>query len=363
MDLLYAAIELDSEKKPLEAIVKYKDALIILRREYLECVDPLLERELENVLDLYSKRLNYLRDTTPKAVTTTTNTTTTTPATTTFEYAIVKDTGISWGNVIGLESIKTELRNSIILPLYQPGAIQSYKGVLLFGPPGTGKSLLAKALATESKRVFISISSSDLINKYMGESEQRIKSLFTMAKQHEPSIIFIDEIDSIGGARTDEENDSAMRRVKTELLSCMDGMVSVGNVIVIGATNTPNMLDAALKRRFERKIYIPPPSLDDLCRMIEYYLPGFKDAMEVATHCKPQTTGADVAIFCKAATLHIIETIGDTFEIDKDGFYIPSENGSVVEKDLLQIPKGKLKLRDVTKEDLLWVLENKTTNV
>lgn len=372
MQQLNNAIQLDSEGKTKDAIVKYKQAINILKEDYYNSITGSeLETRLERVLDLYTKRVHYLISCEPSSpikngggggVSSSNNNTevmtTTTSSVTDFTHAIIKDTGVTWDNVIGLGPVKIELRNAIILPLFQPDVIKPYKGVLLYGPPGTGKSLLAKALATESKRTFISVTSSDLIDKYMGESEKRIKSLFITAKQNEPSIIFIDEIDSIGGSRTDNENDS-MRRVKTELLTCMDGMFTAGNVIVIGATNTPQILDEALKRRFERQIYIPPPTLDDLTLMIEYFLPGFEDANQVAKQCPRMTTGADIASICKLAKMHVIETIGNKFEINSDGFYIPSENGTIEENDLLKIPKDKLLLRKICKEDLIWALDNR----
>lgn len=191
---------------------------------------------------------------------------------------------VRWEDVAGLEQAKESLKEAVILPIKFPhlftGKRTPWRGILLYGPPGTGKSYLAKAVATEAKSTFFSVSSSDLVSKWMGESERcarrssasfltsplgwgrgmliipvapsshrLVKQLFAMAREHAPSIIFIDEIDSLCGTRGEGESE-ASRRIKTEFLVQMNG---VGNdqagVLVLGATNIPWALDVAIKRR------------------------------------------------------------------------------------------------------------------
>lgn len=160
---------------------------------------------------------------------------------------------VSWNDVAGLELAKEALKEAVILPIKFPhlftGQRKPWRGILLYGPPGTGKSYLAKAVATESNATFFSVSSSDLVSKWLGESERLVKQLFQMARESKPAIVFIDEVDSLCGSRGDGESE-ASRRIKTEFLVQMNG---VGNdmdgVLVLGATNIPWQLDAAIRRR------------------------------------------------------------------------------------------------------------------
>lgn len=144
------------------------------------------------------------------------------------EGAIVMEKpNVKWSDVAGLEGAKEALKEAVILPIKFPhlftGKRKPWKGILLFGPPGTGKSYLAKAVATEANNsTFFSVSSSNLVSKWLGESEKLVKNLFEMAREHKPSIIFIDEVDSLCGSRSENESESA-RRIKTEFLVQMQG--------------------------------------------------------------------------------------------------------------------------------------------
>jgi vacuolar protein-sorting-associated protein 4 len=183
---------------------------------------------------------------------------------------------IQWDDVAGLHAAKEALKEAVILPIKFPqlfvGKRKPWKGILLYGPPGTGKSYLAKAVATEADSTFFSISSADLISKWVGESEKLVRQLFQLARKNAPSIVFIDEIDSLCSSRSDSESESA-RRVKTEFLVQMNG---VGNdtdgVLMLAATNIPWQLDAAIRRRFEKRIYIPLPDAPARSRMFQIHL-------------------------------------------------------------------------------------------
>ena len=169
---------------------------------------------------------------------------------------------VSYEDIGGLRDEIVKVREMIELPLRHPEifeklGIEAPKGVLLYGPPGTGKALLAKAVANESNAHFISISGPEIMSKFYGESEARLREIFKEAREKAPSIVFVDEIDSIAPKR-EEVTGEVERRVVSQMLSLMDGLEARGKVIVISATNRPNAIDPALRRpgRFDREIEI-----------------------------------------------------------------------------------------------------------
>ncbi|XP_074268157.1 protein SUPPRESSOR OF K(+) TRANSPORT GROWTH DEFECT 1-like isoform X2 [Silene latifolia] len=194
------------------------------------------------------------------------------------DSAIVREKpNVKWNDVAGLESAKQALQEAVFLPVKFPqfftGKRRPWRAFLLYGPPGTGKSYLAKAVATEADSTFFSVSSSDLVSKWMGESEKLVSNLFQMARESAPSIIFVDEIDSLCGQRGEGNESEASRRIKTELLVQMQG---VGHndekVLVLAATNTPYALDQAIRRRFDKRIYIPLPDQKARQHMFKVHL-------------------------------------------------------------------------------------------
>ncbi|KAF2667000.1 putative vacuolar sorting ATPase Vps4 [Microthyrium microscopicum] len=225
---------------------------------------------------------------------------------------------IKWEDVAGLEQAKESLKEAVILPIKFPhlfqGKRQPWKGILLYGPPGTGKSYLAKAVATEANSTFFSVSSSDLVSKWMGESERLVKQLFNMARENKPSIIFIDEIDALCGPRGEGESE-ASRRIKTELLVQMDGVGKDSRgVLILGATNIPWQLDAAIRRRFQRRVHISLPDLNARMKMFELAIGTTPCELNQADYKKLAVltegySGSDIAIAVQDALMQPVRKI------------------------------------------------------
>mmetsp|Transcript_29518 Transcript_29518/g.59887 ORF Transcript_29518/g.59887 Transcript_29518/m.59887 type:complete len:474 (+) Transcript_29518:170-1591(+) len=252
---------------------------------------------------------------------------------------------VKWDDVAGLEGAKESLKEAVIMPVKFPqlftGERRPFKGILLFGPPGTGKSLLAKAVAAESDSTFFSVSSADLISKWQGESERLVRNLFEMARESSNgngrAIIFIDEVDSLCGSRSEGEADSS-RRVKTEFLVQMDGVgKQEGGVLILGATNVPWDLDAAIRRRFEKRIYLPLPGATARTYMLKMNV-GCMDE-EVTPNSLTEedfdrlgnategASGSDLEVMAKEALMEPLRRCQQAkqFLVDDNGNHIPCE--------------------------------------
>jgi transitional endoplasmic reticulum ATPase len=234
----------------------------------------------------------------------------------------------SYEDIGGLKDELQRLRETIELPLRHPELFQKLgieppKGVLLYGPPGTGKTLIAKAVASESGAHFISIAGPEVISKYYGESEQRLREVFEEARENAPSIIFIDELDSIA-PRREEVTGEVERRVVAQLLTMMDGLEERGQVVVIGATNRVDAIDAALRRpgRFDREIEIGVPSEIDRIEILKIHTRGMPLAEDVSLNVLAQQThgfvGADLAALAREAAIRALRRYLPDLDLDKE---------------------------------------------
>ena len=226
---------------------------------------------------------------------------------------------VTYEDIGGLKDAIQKIREMVELPLRHPELFQKLgidppKGILLYGPPGTGKTLLAKAVANESEANFISISGPEIMSKYYGESEKRLREIFEEAEKNAPSIIFIDEIDSIAPNRN-EVTGEVERRVVAQLLALMDGLKGRGEVIVIGATNRPEALDPALRRpgRFDREIEIGVPDREGRKEILQIHTRGMPLADDVDLNKLADIThgfvGADLAALAKEAAMRALRRI------------------------------------------------------
>ncbi|TPP45181.1 ATPase associated with various cellular activities (AAA) family protein [Leishmania donovani] len=226
---------------------------------------------------------------------------------------------VRWRDIADLESAKHLLQEAVVMPVKYPelfqGILRPWKGILLFGPPGTGKTLLAKAVATECRTTFFNIAASSVVSKWRGDSEKLVRMLFDLAVHYAPSTIFIDEIDSLMSARSSDGEHEGSRRMKTELLTQMDGLSKRrgGEVVfVLAASNVPWDLDTAMLRRLEKRILVSLPTRDARVLMFRRLLPNSfaSDAdYEACAALTEGMSGADIDVVCREAMMRPVRKL------------------------------------------------------
>ncbi len=247
---------------------------------------------------------------------------------------------VTWDDVGGLKELREELYYDIVLPITEPSklkivGISKAVGVLLYGPPGCGKTLLAKAVANEAKANFISIKGPELLNKYVGESERAIRSLFIRAKNSSPCIIFFDELDALVPKRSQENNNSS-ERVVNQLLTEMDGLEDRKQIFIIAATNRPDIIDPAMLRpgRLDKLLYVPLPDHNDRCSILETITKNLKLDQDIelgkinGDKRMEGFSGADIAALVREAQLHALKRLNE-----KEKERIKKENENKMENE------------------------------
>ncbi|MEM4501242.1 MAG: CDC48 family AAA ATPase, partial [Thermofilaceae archaeon] len=228
---------------------------------------------------------------------------------------ILEIPNVRWEDIGDLEQVKQELREAVEWPLKYPDlfkrlGIKPPKGILLYGPPGTGKTLLAKAVANESEANFISVKGPEILSKWVGESEKAVREIFQRAREAAPCIIFFDELDAIAPRRGLHTDSGVTDRIVNQLLTEMDGIQILKDVVVIGATNRPDILDPALLRpgRFDRVIFVPPPDVEGRYQIFQIHTRDMPLADDVDLRKLAEMTegytGADIEALCREAALN-----------------------------------------------------------
>lgn len=247
-----------------------------------------------------------------------------------FSEIVVRGDEVHWDDIAGLETAKNSLKETVVYPFLRPdlfsGLREPARGMLLFGPPGTGKTMLARAVATESKSTFFSISASSLTSKYLGESEKLVRALFLLARKLSPAIIFVDEIDSILSSRSENGENESSRRIKNEFLIQWSNLThaAAGNdhgedlqrVLVLAATNLPWQIDEAARRRFVRRQYIPLPEfetrLSHLRKLLKHQIHNINE--EEVFQLAEMTdgySGSDITALAKDAAMGPLRSLGE----------------------------------------------------
>jgi len=272
------------------------------------------------------------------------------------EQNLVTTSGITWDDIGGLDSIKQTIKESVVLSIIEekPEAIKPWKGILLFGPPGTGKTLLAAATAGSLKATFFNVKVGQILSKYFEESSKLVSALYGVGRRKTPSIIFLDEFDSVALSRSGEVAESS-RRVLSTLLSELDGLQdkhTENYILTMAATNTPWDIDKAVLSRFPKRIHIPLPDKEACREVIKIHT--FKEGLEFDERILEQVAGKyteklfagrDIATMCNDAIWNMVRSENPTLS-------------SLADKTVDAIRKYKLKTRELTTEDFEKAFES-----
>jgi transitional endoplasmic reticulum ATPase len=295
----------------LEALSR--EAAMKALRRYLPKIDLEQKRIPHEVLDIMvvttEDVMGAFREVTPTAM----------------REVYIETPNVHWDEVGGLEEVKQALKEAVEWPLKNPErftrlGIQPPKGILLQGPPGCGKTLLARAVATESEANFLSIRGPEIFSKWVGESEKAIRETFRKARMAAPSIIFFDEFDALVPTRGGGGDNRVTERVISQLLTEIDGLLSLQNIVVIAATNRPDMIDPAILRpgRFDRRVYVPPPDYDARLRILQIKtkeMPLEKVKIEDLAKKMQGYSGADIDTICREAAITALRKDPETKKV------------------------------------------------
>ncbi|MCU0860613.1 MAG: AAA family ATPase, partial [Thermoplasmata archaeon] len=276
----------------------------------------------------------------------------------TLREVLIESPDVKWEDIGGLDQAKQELMETVEWPLryaalYKHMSAKPPKGILLYGPPGTGKTLLAKAVATESEANFISVKGPEFLSKWVGESEKAVRETFRKARQAAPCVVFLDEIDAIAPVRGTASDSGVTERVISQLLTEMDGLEQLHNVVVIAATNRPDILDPALMRpgRFDRLVYIGPPDLEARKEILRIHAKGRPldddvDLDKLAAKME-NFTGAEIAAVAnEAVMLSIRDYVLEGGDVSEDKIKDRKVGAKYFEKAMENVqPMGEKELR------------------